>query len=157
MDTLRSKQEIQSFLGRINFLIRFIPNLAEISRKIIDILKWDIEVKWNEDSKKSFSEVKATLSRAPTLANPNYTKEFIVFSFTSKHNIAMVILQKQKQGVEQFIAFFCRVLRDVALNYDIMEKQAFVFVKALKDFQVFMLHSHVVAYVPSVVVKNILT
>lgn len=43
------------------------------------------------------------------------------------------------------------------LNYDIMEKQAFAFVKALKDFQVFILHSHVVAYVPSATIKNILT
>ena len=38
-----------------------------------------------------------------------------------------------------------------------MEKQAFKLVKAIKYFRVYILHSHVIAYVPNVVVKDILT
>lgn len=38
-----------------------------------------------------------------------------------------------------------------------MEKQDFSFVKAIKDFRVYILYSHIVAYVPNVVVKDILT
>ena len=38
-----------------------------------------------------------------------------------------------------------------------MEKQAFTLVKAIKDFRVYILHSHTIAYVPNVVVKDILT
>jgi hypothetical protein len=38
-----------------------------------------------------------------------------------------------------------------------MEKQAYALVKALKEFRVYILHSHIVAYVPSNVVKDILT
>jgi hypothetical protein len=30
-----------------------------------------------------------------------------------------------------------------------MEKQAFALVKAIKDFRVYILHSHVIAYVPN--------
>jgi len=30
-------------------------------------------------------------------------------------------------------------------------------VKAIKDFRIYVLHSHIVAYVPSVVIKDILT
>ena len=43
----RNKKEVQVFLGRINFLRRFIPNYAEIVRHITDILKKDNEVKWS--------------------------------------------------------------------------------------------------------------
>jgi hypothetical protein len=32
--TPRSKKEVQSFLGKVNFLRRFIPNLAEIIKYI---------------------------------------------------------------------------------------------------------------------------
>jgi hypothetical protein len=53
--------------------------------------------------------------------------------------------------------FFNKALRDAALNYNIMEKQAFALVKAIKDFRVYILHSHVIAYVPNAVVKDILT
>ena len=38
-----------------------------------------------------------------------------------------------------------------------MEKQAFALVKALKDFGVYILHSHIISFVPNSVVKDILT
>ena len=38
-----------------------------------------------------------------------------------------------------------------------MEKWAFALIKALKDFRVYIIHSHTVAYVPSVAMKDILT
>jgi len=34
----RNKKDIQAFLGKINFLRRFIPNYAEIVKDITDIL-----------------------------------------------------------------------------------------------------------------------
>ena len=49
------------------------------------------------------------------------------------------------------------MLRDGELKYDIMEKQAYALIKALKDFIIYILHSHVVVYVPSSVVKGIVT
>ena len=38
-----------------------------------------------------------------------------------------------------------------------MEKQAYDLIKALKYFRIYILHSHVVAYVPRSVLKRILT
>ena len=38
-----------------------------------------------------------------------------------------------------------------------MEKQALALVKAIKDFRVYILYSHIIAYVPNFVVKDILT
>ena len=38
-----------------------------------------------------------------------------------------------------------------------MEKQAFSLIKSLKDFRVYILHSHTIAYVPSIEIKDILT
>lgn len=38
-----------------------------------------------------------------------------------------------------------------------MEKQTFALIMALKDFRVYIIHSHTIAYVPSIVVKDILT
>jgi hypothetical protein len=41
----RNIKELQSFIGKINFLRRFIPNLAEILRNITNILKKDTKIK----------------------------------------------------------------------------------------------------------------
>ena len=88
------------------------------------------------------------MTRALVLIGPNYTKDLYLFSFASKHTIAVVLLQKNSESHEQPIAFFSKSLREVALKYNIMAKHVFALVKAIKDFRVYILHSHIVSYVP---------
>jgi hypothetical protein len=66
-------------------------------------------------------------------------------------------LQKIFEGFEQPIAFFSIALLHVELKYDIMEMHVFSLVKELKSFRVYVLHSKVIAYVPSSSIKYILT
>jgi hypothetical protein len=46
-------------------------------------------------------------------------------------------------------------MRDSTLSYNIMEKHTDALVKVLKDFMVYILHSHVVSYVPTCALKDI--
>ena len=151
----RNKNEIQSFNGKMNFLHRFVPNLAEHLKEMTNMLKKDNQVKWTDEAVKYFNLIKLALSSAPVLVSPDYTQDFIVFSFTSEHTMVAVLLQKRDDH-ERPIAFFNRAIRDAALKYNIIEKQALALVKALKDFRVYILHSHILAYVPNVVVKDVL-
>ena len=91
------------------------------------------------------------------LVSPNFSKEFMIFSFASKHTIAGVLLRKNKQNLEQPIAFYSKALRDSTLKYDIMEKKAYASIKTLKEFRVYILHSHSIVFVPSAAIKDILT
>jgi hypothetical protein len=152
----RNVKEIQSFLGKINFLRRFVPNFAEIVKLITDMLRKNNEVKWTTEAKASFAHIKKVISEAPVLASPDYLKEFFIFSFASEHTLAAVLLQKNEEGFEQPIAFFSKSLRDAELKYNIMEKQAYAMVKALKAFRTYVLHSKIIAYVPTSAVKDIL-
>jgi hypothetical protein len=121
------------------------------------MLKKDAKIKWDSEARQSFEQVRKALIEAPVLISPDFTKDLYLFSFASEHTIAAVLLQKNSEGYEQPIAFFIKALRDAALNYNIMEKRAFALVKAIKDFRVYILHSHVITYVPNAVVKDILT
>jgi hypothetical protein len=47
----RNKKSIQSFIGRINFLRRFVPNFAKIIRPITNMLKKDVVIKWSLEEK----------------------------------------------------------------------------------------------------------
>jgi hypothetical protein len=60
------------------------------------MLKKDNEIKWTVEAKASFKRVKKAISEAPVLASPDYTKEFVIFSFASEHTIAAVLLQKKE-------------------------------------------------------------
>jgi hypothetical protein len=152
----RNVKEIQSFLGKIIFLRRFVPNFAEIVKLITDMLKKNSEVKWTTEARASFDHIKKVISEAPVLTSPDYLKEFFIFSFASEHTLAAVLLQKNEEGYEQPIAFFSKSLRDAELKYNIMEKQAYAMVKALKAFRTYVLHSKIIAYVPTSAVKDIL-
>ena len=121
------------------------------------MLKRDVKIKWDAKYRQSFEQVKRALTEAPVLISPDFTKDFYLFSFTSEHTIAVVLLQKNNEGYEHPIAFFSKALRYVSLNYKIMEKQSFSLVKAIKDFRVYILHSHTIAYVSNAVVNDILT
>jgi hypothetical protein len=122
---------------------------------IIDMLKKNNEMKWTAEAKESFSRIKKVISEAPVLASSDYLKDFLIFSFASEHTLA-VALQKNEEGFKRPIAFFTKIRRDVELRYDIMEKQAYVMVKALKAFRTYVFHSKVIAYVPTISVKDIL-
>jgi hypothetical protein len=65
IDHPRNIKELQSFIGKINFLRRFIPNLAELLRNITNMLKKDTKIKWTIEEKHSFDQVKQALTQAP--------------------------------------------------------------------------------------------
>lgn len=132
IDLPRNKKGIQSFNGKMNFLRHFVPNLAEHLREMKNMLKKDNQMKWTKEVVKSFNLVKLALSSAPVLVSPDYNQDFILFSFASEHTMAVVLLQKRDDH-ERPISFFSRAIRDIALRYNIIEKQALALVKALKE------------------------
>ena len=117
----------------------------------------DHEIKWTVEAKKAFKNIKHSISKALVLVNPDFEKYFLVFSYALEHTVVAMLLQKNDRGEEQPIAFFSKILRDGELKYSIMEKQAYALVKALNNFRIYILHSHIIAYVPCSVVKSILT
>ena len=126
-------------------------------RTVTEMLRKGSEVRWSPVAKGSFEDTKNALTKAAVLISPNFDKQFSIYSFASEHTISGVLLQKNEEGHEQPIAFFSKTLRDAPFKYNILEKQAFALIKALKDFQVYIIHSHSVAYVPSATVKGILS
>jgi hypothetical protein len=152
----RSKKDVHSFLEKNNFLRRFVSNFVELVKHITSMLRKGNEVKWTVESRNSFDQIKKVVIEAPVLINPDYSKYFLIFYFVSFDTVAVVLLQKNVEGLEQPISFFNKKLRDAKIKYDIMEKQAYALVKSLKAFRVYVLHSKIIAYVPSTSVKDIL-
>ena len=153
----RSKKDIQSFLGKINFVRSFIPNFAELVKHLTSMMKKGSEVRWIDAVRKSFESIKKAIMEVPTLTSLDYNKEFHIFSFASEDTISAVLLQADEESSEHPVAFFSKNLRDAKLRYDIIEKEAYALIKSLKAFRVYTLHSKIIAYVPSVAIKDVLT
>jgi hypothetical protein len=95
IDTPRSKKEVQSFLGKVNFLRRLILNLAKIIKYITNMLRKVNEIKWVVEARKSFEDIEVALTKDPVLANPKCSKDFILFSFASEHTICWCFVAKR--------------------------------------------------------------
>ena len=80
----QTKKALQSFLGQINFIRRFIPNLAEVIKPILKLLKKDAKFEWSDEGRKTFKVIKDAIAKSPVLFSPNYAKELQIFSFSIK-------------------------------------------------------------------------
>jgi hypothetical protein len=105
-----NKKSIRSFIGRINFLRRFVPNLFETIRPIPNMLKNDDVIKWSQEEKSAFHRIKQDFIEAPILVSHDYAKEFFIFSFASEETIVDVLLQKNEKGHEHPTSFFIKSL-----------------------------------------------
>jgi len=88
----RSRKEVQVFLGKINFLRGFVSNFAELVKHITSMLRKGNEVKWIAEPRESFDQIKRALTEAPMLISPNYSKDFLIFSFASFYTVVIVLL-----------------------------------------------------------------
>lgn len=73
MDAPKNVSELRSFLGMVNQMGRFIPNLAEKDKVLRDLLSKKNHWSWGTEQQAVFNRLKKKLSSTPVLAlyNPN--------------------------------------------------------------------------------------
>ena len=91
-----SKKMVQSFLGKANFLRRFITNFSKIMKFTTNMLRKDNDIKWTAQARKYFVDIKKSLTQSLILIILYFTKDFLIFSFSSKHTIGGLLLHKYK-------------------------------------------------------------
>uniref|UniRef100_A0A2N9F119 Integrase catalytic domain-containing protein n=1 Tax=Fagus sylvatica TaxID=28930 RepID=A0A2N9F119_FAGSY len=63
MPAPRTEKEIRSFLGRINYIARFIAQLTATCEPLFKLLRKDVKIKWTEDCQRAFDKIKEYLLR----------------------------------------------------------------------------------------------
>jgi hypothetical protein len=94
------KKGLQSFIGRINFVRHFLSNIATLLKPLTAMLKKNAVFSWTREGKNSFQEIKEALASAPTLVNPNFSKDFILYAYGSYDVISAILVQQNEEGLE---------------------------------------------------------
>ena len=63
---------MQSFMGTINFMRRFVPDFAQIVKPLQQMVKQSVQFKWTDVQKNAFSKIKTSIAHAPSLKSPNF-------------------------------------------------------------------------------------
>ena len=77
-------KECRRFVGMVNFLSMFCPELQKLLKPIYDLTKKGRPFVWGKEQQNSFEEIKCILIKPPVLHMPNTAGMFHLYSDTSK-------------------------------------------------------------------------
>ena len=114
---------MQSFLGQINFVKRFIPDFSQIVLLMQNMIRKNSVFKWGYKEKEAFDAIKKAIIDAPALNTPNFSKDFILYTLATETSYAAILKQLNDQQIEAPISFFSSNLQGAELNYSDVEKK----------------------------------
>ena len=104
--SLMNKIELQSLLGKINFIRRFISNMSEriLSFSPLLKLKNDQEFKWGDVQQKVFEEIKEYMKSPPMRVPPQQGKPFKLYVSADSQTIGCALMQ-EFEGKERVVFY----------------------------------------------------
>ena len=110
----------RSFVGMINFLSMFCPELQKLLKPIYNLTRKGRPFILGKEQQESFDEIKSRLIKPPVLHMPNKTGRFHLYSDTSKSATCSALHQIQN-GKPNLIAYVSKRLPEAMSSYSITE------------------------------------
>lgn len=134
----KTVKQLQQFLGLANYYRRFIKNFAEIAAPLVNLLKKDTKWEWTSDCQVAFDTLKNCLTASPILRQPDFDREFILYTDASGYALGAILAQRVSDGTEYVCAYASRAIRKSEINYGISEKECLAVVWAIKHFRIYL-------------------
>jgi hypothetical protein len=151
-------KELQSPLGKINFVRRFISNL---SQKVLPFsprlrIKKDQKFVWGHEQQKAFNEIKEYMKEPPVLVPPQLNKPFKLYVEADTQTIGSALMQ-EFEGNERVVAYLSRKLLDLQTRYSAVEKLCLCVYYSCTKFRHYLLNAECVVYSKFDIIKHMLS
>ena len=97
MPAPRTEKEVRGFLGRLNYISRFISHLIATCEPIFKLLKKDQVVKWNYECQTSFYKIKEYLQE-PLILMPSVEGRPLIMYLTVLENSMGCVLEQHDES-----------------------------------------------------------
>ena len=125
----KTKQELQRFMGMIQYLSKFITRLSEKSAPLRALLKKNAAWYWNHEHQAAVQVLKEECNKQPTLRYFDVSKPVRISADSSKSGLGAVCLQE-----EQPVAYATWALTEAQQRYAQIEKELLAIVLACEKF-----------------------
>ncbi|XP_070677980.1 uncharacterized protein [Malus domestica] len=154
-----NKVQLQRLLGKINFLKRFIANLAGKIQPLTPLLRLkDKEnFEWGPPHQEAFDGIKAYLTSPPVLVPPQRGKPLKLYISASDKSIGSLLAQNNEGGKEQAVYYLSRILTEVETRYSPVERLCLALYFTANKLRHYMLPCHVHIIAKTDVIKYMLS
>lgn len=113
-----NKTDLQTFLGVINFMRQYIPNLSEKTATLRELIKKNVLYKWTQLHTKVMNDIKQDVINSNVLVPFDESKPISIECDASQHGLGCCLIQDG-----QPISFASRSLNKFERNYSQIEKE----------------------------------
>ena len=139
MKTPENVSDLRRFLGMVNQMMKFLPNLAEKTKPLRDLLHKDVVWLWGPDQQIAFETLKSDLASNDTLAMYSPERETIVSADSSSYGLGACLEQRQDDGNFRPVAYASRSLTPTERRYAQIEKEALAITWALEHWSNYLI------------------
>ena len=87
----KTEKEVRGFLGRLNYIARFISHLTATCEPIFKLLRKDQAVRWNENCQRAFDKIKEYLQEPPILMPPVEGRLLIMYLTVLENSMGVCV------------------------------------------------------------------
>ena len=131
-------KELQQFLGMVQYLASFIPNLSDKTSVLRDLIKKDVTWIWLDIHEKAFNEIKKKICNTVTLNYFNPQLDTKIQVDASMRGLGAVLIQVDSQGHEHVIAFASKALTPTEERYANIEREMLAVVFGAERFHTYV-------------------
>ena len=150
LETPTTVKELRSVLGTIDFVRKFIQNLAPIIEPLVTLTRKSVENlqtlrnHWGPEQDAAFIKVKELLTSAPVLHFPQYHKSFIIHVDASDCGVYAFLAQIEDNEELAIIAYFSKRLISSQQHYSATPKECLAVVLAVTHWRPYIWGRHFV-------------
>jgi len=133
----KTKKELNSFLGLVNFYSKLVPQFANICQPLHRVRKNSVPFYWGKEQDNAFRDLKEILSSDLVVVPYDLRKEATITCDASDKAISGILSQEDKP-----VMYFSRVLTANEMRYSVIEKEALALIWMIKRSEKFLLGRH---------------
>ena len=138
-------KQLQRFLGLVQYLHQFIPNMHESVAVLAKLLQKEVEFGWTSSHQIAFDILKKHVQDAKYLKHPDETKPFHLFCDASIDGIGGMLAQ-YFEGVLYPVAFCSKVFSKTQRNWHVSEQEIFSVIHTVEKWRYLLLQNPFTVY-----------